>query len=103
MDIHARIKILAEERGWSQYELAQKAGLTHSTVSNLYYRNNTPTLPTLEALCTAFGITMAQFFYEGDGVIELSEDQKRILSLWGSLSEAERNALSNLIEIVLKR
>mgnify|MGYP002383622769 CR=1 FL=1 len=63
MDIQKRIKDLMEERGWTDYRLAMESGLSHSTVSNMFKRNNAPTIPTLEAICKAFGITLSQFTY----------------------------------------
>ena len=62
MDAQKQIKKLMEERSWTDYRLAKESGLSHSTVTNMFDRNNTPTLPTLEAVCRAFGITLAQFF-----------------------------------------
>ena len=60
MDAQRRIKELMEERKWTDYRLAKESNLSHSTVTNMFNRNNAPTLPTLEAVCRAFGITLAQ-------------------------------------------
>ena len=62
MDAQKRIKQLMSERGWTDYRLAKEANLSHSTVTNMFSRNNAPTPPTSEA----FAITLAQFFLEGD-------------------------------------
>ena len=62
MDCLERIRTLLEERGWSVYRLAQEAGVPQSTLANLFLRNNMPTVPTLERICQALGITMAEFF-----------------------------------------
>lgn len=66
MDAQKRIRKLMEERGWTDYRLAKESGLSRSTVTNMFNRNNVPTLPTLEAVCKAFGITLTQFFSEGN-------------------------------------
>ena len=66
MDAQRRIKQLMEERDWTDYRLAKESNLSHSTVTNMFNRNNAPTLPTLEAVCKAFGITLAQFFTDGN-------------------------------------
>ena len=58
MDAQKRIKQLMEERGWTDYRLAKEANLSHSTITNVFKRNNAPTLPTLEVICRAFGITL---------------------------------------------
>ena len=60
MDAQKRIKQLMEERGWTDYRLAKEANLSHSTITNLFKRNNAPTLPTLEVICRAFGITLTR-------------------------------------------
>lgn len=62
MDVHERIRGLMEERGWSEYRLAQKAGLSQSAISNLFRRHTLPSIPTLEAICNGFGLTLSQFF-----------------------------------------
>ena len=67
-----------EERDWSDYKLAKEANLSTSTVTNIFSRNTTPTLPTLEAICRAFGITLAQFFTEDEEPFALTSEQKRI-------------------------
>lgn len=50
MDAQRRIKQLMEERDWTDYRLAKESNLSHSTVTNMFNRNNAPTLPTLEAV-----------------------------------------------------
>ena len=59
MDIRQRLIELQQQHGWSDYKIAKEAGLSPNTVSNIYRRGNTPSMVTLEALCKAFGITMA--------------------------------------------
>ena len=78
MDIIKHIKDLMEERGWTNYRLGKEAGLSQSTITNLFNRNNAPTIPTLEAVCRAFGITLSQFFSEGN---TLNDGQKEALLL----------------------
>ena len=97
MDAQKRIKQLMEERGWTDYRLCKESGLSASTVANMFNRNNSPTLPTLEAICGAFGITLSQFFAE-DNVISLTEDQLRLLSSWGRLSEKQRKLLLDFFD-----
>ena len=68
MDAKARIRELMQERGWSEYRLAIASGLSQSTVANIFNRNTTPSVATLESICTGFGITLSQFFAQGDMV-----------------------------------
>ena len=66
MDINKRIDELRFERGWSMYELAQETGLTQSTLSSIMKRGNPPKIETLQCICEAFGLTLAQFFLEDE-------------------------------------
>lgn len=97
MDAQKRIKQLMDDRGWTDYRLAKESGLSHSTVTNMFNRNNAPTLPTLEAVCKAFGITLAQFFSEGDSPNALTEEQQKLFSRWSTLTDEQKRLLLELM------
>ncbi len=103
MNALERIRQLMEERGWSDYRLSKESGVFQSTISNLFKRNNLPTLPTLEAICGAFGITLAQFFSEEGEPIVLTKEQKTLLSKWAALSERQKNILLDIISNMPRR
>ena len=88
---------LRTERNWSEYTLAKNCGLSQSTISNIFSRNTTPSIPTLESICKGFGITLAQFFAEGDWV-ELTPEQHKMFLAWSSLSSTQKKAISQLID-----
>ena len=71
--------------------------MSHSTVTNVFKRNNAPTLPTLETVCTAFGIILAQFFAEGNP-LELTDEQQTLFAKWTSPSDRQRNLLLELMD-----
>ena len=100
MDIQKRIRELMEERGWSDYRLAKEANLSHSTIANIFHRNNAPTFPTLETVCNALGITLAQFFLEGDDPIVLNEEQKLLLTKWCALTDEQKKVVFDLLDIL---
>lgn len=100
MDIQGRIRKLMEERGWTEYRLAKEANLSHSTVANMFNRNNAPTFPTLEAICNAFQMTLSQFFYEDGNLIELTEEEKELLSRWKKLNAEQRKVLLELMSLI---
>ena len=77
MDTHERLRQLLNERGWTEYRLAKNCGLSESTIANIYRRNTIPSLATLEAICKGFGITMAQFFAEGE-MVEINPELKEL-------------------------
>ncbi|MCM1006325.1 MAG: helix-turn-helix transcriptional regulator [Ruminococcus flavefaciens] len=97
MDAQKRIKQLMEERGWTDYRLAKESNLSHSTVTNMFNRNNAPTLPTLEAVCKAFQITLAQFFSEGDEPNALTPEQQELFSKWSTLTDKQKQLLLDLM------
>ena len=101
MDAKARIKELMEERGWSEYRLAIASGLSQSTVANIFNRNTTPSVATLESICNGFGITLAQFFAEGD-MVELTEEQKEMFAAWSALTREQKDVLAQLILVMKK-
>ncbi len=100
MDIQKRIKQLMQNRNWTDYRLAKEANLSQSTITNMFNRNNAPTLPTLEAICKAFGITLAQFFSECDEHIGLTDEQQELFTKWSTLSEKQKRALLSLINVM---
>lgn len=97
MDIRKRLMELQQQRGWSDYKIAKEAGPSPNTVSNIYRRGNTPSLVTLEALCKAFGITVAQFFSEGN-MIEVTPELKELFEKWTALSPEQKEALWKIIK-----
>jgi len=96
MDSKSRIKELMEERGWTIYELSKRSGLAQTTISNMWKRNTEPTIPSLRQLCNAFGITLSQFFAEGD-MVELSPEQRAFFTRWAALSAEQKEMLMNLV------
>ena len=99
MNSKLRIRELMAERQWSEYRLALESGLSQSTISNIFSRNTTPSIPTLESICKGFGITLAQFFAEGDWV-ELTPEQHEMFNEWSSLTAAQKEALRQLIAVM---
>ena len=101
MDAKERIRQLMQERGWSEYRLAVASGLSQSTIANIFNRNTIPSVPTLESICNGFGITLAQFFAEGN-LVELSPEQQEMFAEWSSLSKDQKDALAQLIQVMKK-
>ncbi|MBQ7236423.1 MAG: helix-turn-helix transcriptional regulator [Clostridia bacterium] len=98
MNIIKRIDDLRKERNWSVNFLAMEAGLTPSTLSSMLMRNTPPKLDTLQSLCDAFGITLAQFFLEDESVEIVSEQEKKLLAEFRKLPAQKQSALLSLIK-----
>ena len=97
-DILATITTYREKRGWTEYQLAEHSGLPQSTISSWYRKNMMPTIPSLEKICSAFGITISQLFAEGDSPVSLTESQQKLLERWARLSEEQQAVIFALID-----
>lgn len=97
MDTNERIKRLLAERGWTSYRLAKEAGISDATINNLFRRNTVPTIPTLEAICRGFGITLSQFFAEGD-MVEMTPELKELFSDWVNLTLDQKQAVHQMLK-----
>ena len=93
-----RITYYREQKGWSEYQLATKSGLTQSTISSWYRKDLLPSIPSLEKICTAFGITFSQFFSEREIPYALTDVQKQLLEVSTSLTEEQQLALIEFIK-----
>lgn len=97
-DILTAITKYREARGWTEYQLAERSGLPQSTISSWYRKNMIPTIPSLEKICTAFGITLSQLFAEGSTPVSLTESQQKLLERWSRLSEAQQSVVFDLLD-----
>ena len=97
LDINEKLKQLNNERGWSEYKLAKECGLSESTIANIFRRNTVPSFTTRESICNGFGITLAQFFSEGE-LVELSPELKELFEKWVPLTFEQKQSLLQLME-----
>ena len=88
------------ERNWSEYELAKYSGLTQSTISTWYRKNQTPTIQTLDKICKGFGITLSHFFAEGDDAVSLTSEQKEMLDNWSCLNDNQKQIIFDLLKVM---
>lgn len=99
MNVLDKITKLREERHWSEYQLAEKSGLTQSTISSWYRKNMLPTIPSLAKICDAFGISISQFFLEdNDKTVLLNDKQLEILNATSKLEAEQLNALLDFLK-----
>ena len=96
MTVIERIDELRKLRGWSINNLAVEAMLTQSTLNNMYSRGAEPKLSTLRAICSAFEISLTDFF-AGMEAVGQSNSDKEITVRFAGLSGEEKNALLILL------
>lgn len=97
-DILAAITEYRQARGWTEYQLAERSGLPQSTISSWYRKNMVPTIPSLEKICAAFGITLSQLFAQDDAAVTLTDSQRLLLQRWARLDEHKQAALLHLMD-----
>lgn len=101
MNVLEKIVKYRTERNWTEYQLAEKSGLPQSTISSWYRKNQIPTIPSLEKICFAFNVTLAQFFNDDDKeTLQLTKKQKDLIHEWNRLNEDQQSAVLNLIKTI---
>jgi len=103
MNVLEKIKKMQNDRGWSTYKLAYEAGLTQSTLSNMFTRNTCPTIDTLEMICNAFGITLSEFFENGENKVCLSKNEQMLINKYRTLSDKEKDAINSTINALANK
>lgn len=98
IDVLERITYYRQQKNWSEYQLAEQSGLTQSTISSWYRKNMYPTIPSLEKICHAYGITLSQFFATDTDTFSLTPLQKELLLEMSHFSEEQQLALLNFFK-----
>ena len=99
MDILRKITEMRLEKGWTEYELAERAELTQSTISSWYRKKLIPSVPSLEHICEAFGITLSQFFLDNDCFSEIiSKEQADVLRRWSRMTKEQQKKLADFLD-----
>lgn len=103
VDILNRINEQRMLRNWTEYELAQRSTLPQSTISSWYRKNMLPSLASLEKICNAFDMTMAQFLAEDANLTEVTAEQENLLKKWELLSPQQKNSFLNLMDSIISK
>lgn len=87
MEFAERLKDLRIKRGYSQYDLAKRLGVSKSTISMMEIGSRQPSIEMMEALCDFFNVSMdylrgkedVSFYYftpeQSDLLMKLSADE----------------------------
>lgn len=81
------------------YRLSKESGLHIKTVCNMFSRNSMPSIPTLEAICKAFGISVSQFFSDSE-LTKIPPALQEIIDKWPTLNDTQRAAFSDLLHSI---
>lgn len=100
MTVLERILQLRLERNWSEYRLSEESGIAQTTISSWFKKDIYPSIPSLEKICKAYDISMAQFFNFDNEPVSLSPEQNELLENWNRLSGEQKNAVLNLLKTI---
>ena len=98
-----RIEQLCEKKQMSRYRLAQKSGISQSSISTLLNRQSVPTIQTLEKICKGLDMTLAQFFSKDDELPNLTEEQKHLLTTWNAMNEQEKALVEAYMQGIVRK
>lgn len=82
--IGRQIRELRVRRGWKQYELAEKVGMSRPAICNIEAGKRSLTLNTLKRFCEVFGIDISYFGIETDSLNESIDIISRLDALFNS-------------------
>ncbi|TDO90061.1 helix-turn-helix protein [Halanaerobium saccharolyticum] len=100
MNIGKRLKKYRNQRGLSQKRLSNHTGISQSFISSIESNKQSPTITTLERICRALGITIAEFFSEADNAVP--DSLRPLLNNARQLSPTQREHLSLFLESLNK-
>jgi transcriptional regulator with XRE-family HTH domain len=80
-----RLRLIREERGFSQRELAQRAGISTNAISLIERDENSPSVSTLQNLASALNVRMSYFFddHEPTQVLHAKNANRPVISSKG--------------------
>ncbi|MCI9104976.1 MAG: helix-turn-helix transcriptional regulator [Lachnospiraceae bacterium] len=103
MNIMERIDELCKQRNISKYRLSQITGISQSAFSKMARQQSSLSLETIQRICDALGISLAQFFSESKKYPDLTLSQIQLLDSWSLLDEKKRAyallMIKNLIDL----
>lgn len=86
----------------SVYKLSRLSGVSENHIRNLESGKKQPTMKTLQTLAAALNITLSEFFNENNEITILTDGEKRILTLYRSLSKDKADILIDFYEKMIK-
>lgn len=87
--VAGNINDLCKKRHVSKYRLAQLTGIAQSFLGRIIANESTPSLQTLEKICSALDVTLSQFFQD-EKENHLTDKQNEVMEIWNDLSADEQ-------------
>ncbi len=98
MTVLDRILELRMERGWSEYKLSEESGIAQTTISSWFRKNICPSVPSLEKICSAYNISMSQFFNWNNEPVILNDRQFELITNYNRLKKDQQEIVLKLLK-----
>ena len=102
--IKTKIKDLMRLQGISVYKLAIESDISDTCIRNWFNnRNYTPSLHSLEKICSALGYSVVQLLLDEDSLFYPNDEEtKNLLSLWNKLKSDQKEVILTLLKTFTK-
>ncbi len=101
MELYEKIEKIRIQKGMSVAKLNKAAGISHSTLSSWKTRQTMPKIESLDSICFALGISLAELLYDIDSD-KLTGEEIELLSQWKQLNKEQRTAVMSTIKAMAK-
>lgn len=98
MDVIKKLNTMRLERNMSVYRLAELSGMSQSTIANYFSRKSIPSIANLAAMCEAMGMSLAQFFADGETSEFLAADELQLIRNYRRLPPEMKKAFTELAD-----
>ncbi len=96
--VRERITSLRMKKGVSEYQMSYDLGHSRGYINNISSGKSLPSVAELFAICDYFGITLSEFFTEGDDDPRLGRELTALIS---QLDSSDRLLIKSLAERLL--
>ena len=100
--IGKRIKYARSKISMSQEVLAERVGLKQGTISDIERDKSNPSIDTLIRIRDVLDVSIDWLLTGEDNNISLENDTKKILDMYKSLNEKDKNKIEGIMEEKLK-
>ncbi|WP_371367664.1 hypothetical protein SRRS_15220 [Sporomusa rhizae] len=96
INIGERIRELRKSKNITASSLANQIGVAQSFISSIENGTKKCSLETLDAICTALNVSLADFFKEDTS--EISPEMQRLLDASKNLTQKQRDLITEFLE-----
>ena len=95
-----RINQLCKDQNISKYRLSKLTGISQSALSQMEKKQAALSIITIDKICTAFGITLSQFFSPSSPYPDLTPEQTEVLKNWDCLDSRKKAYLLSCMKLL---